>query len=111
MQVNLDRLEIRTLKPNDDVSKLDCTEDDGSDPLGVQNYLRTKAVAYNDGRVSAIFIVKQDKRVLAFFTLSMTSLESNSLAENDKLADYSPISYLQFFWVRWEWIKVAGDRG
>src|SRR5919108_3004398 len=88
MQIDRDRLEIRPIKPNNDVSKLDCTEDDGSDPLGVQNYLTTKAVAYHEGRVSAVFIVKQDKRVLAFFTLSMTAIEKEELEKADKLGGF-----------------------
>ncbi|HEX9678941.1 GNAT family N-acetyltransferase, partial [Nitrososphaera sp.] len=39
------------------------------------------------------FIVKQHKRVLAFFTLSMSALESNRLEDGDKLENYIPIKY------------------
>lgn len=93
MQIDFDRIKIRPITPKDDISKLDCTEKDSSDPLGVQDYLRTKAMDYHKGRVSVVFVVKQHKRVLAFFTLSMSALESSRLEVNDKLANYTPIKY------------------
>lgn len=93
MQIDFDRIKIRPIKSKDNILKLDCTEKDWSDPLGVQSYLNTKALDYHKGGVSAIFVVKQHKRVLAFFTLSMSALESTRLGDDDKLANYTPITY------------------
>jgi GNAT superfamily N-acetyltransferase len=57
--------------------------------LEVQKYLETKARPYHRGKASTVYIVKQDSRVLAFFTLSMAGLESKELPESDKLVDYN----------------------
>ena len=79
-------LEIRPVRPNDkgdnDVFKLDCREPDGSDPLDVHDFLKTKALDYHRGKISTVFLVKQNKRVVAFFTLSMTSLESSRFSDD-----------------------------
>jgi hypothetical protein len=47
--IDFDRLDICPINSEDEegLSKLDCTESDGSDPLGVQEYLRSKALTYH----------------------------------------------------------------
>jgi hypothetical protein len=96
IKIDHDRLEIRPIKPNeDDISKLDCTEEDGTDPRKVQNFLRTEALDYHRGKASTVYIVKEQQRddILAFFALSMFGLEANRLGEDDKLASYDKRSY------------------
>jgi GNAT superfamily N-acetyltransferase len=93
INVDLDRLNIRPLNRDDDISILDCTEDDGTDPLNVQDYLSKKAHLYHDGRASTVYVVEQDQRILAFFTLSMAGIKSDKIAQNDRLANYTQKSY------------------
>jgi len=92
--IDLNSVEICLIKPDeDDFSKLDCRENDGNDPLRVQDYLANKALDYLEGKVSAIYVVKQNERILAFSTLSMTGLEYYRLGGDDKLPYYTPKSY------------------
>ena len=95
--IDFDRLDICPIKSEDKegLSKLDCTESDGSDPLGVQEYLGSKALAYHREKVSTVYIVKdqRDGRILAFFALSMTNIESKVLEETEKLGDFFYKSY------------------
>ena len=72
---------------------LTVPEEDGSDPLGVQNFLQTHARDYHVGRVSTVYVVKQGERILAFFTLCMTGLRSNRVATSDMLTNFRPITY------------------
>ncbi len=90
--IDFDRLEIGPIRldeDDEDISRLDCTEPDGSDRLGVQDYLRNKVRPYHREKTSTVYIVKQDDRILAFFTLSMAGLESKELPESNKLGGYS----------------------
>lgn len=88
--IDFDRLEIRPIKlEEDDISKLDCTEPDDSDPLGIQDYLKNKVRRYHREKTSTVYIVKQEDRILAFFTLSMAGLESKELPESNKVGGYS----------------------
>jgi hypothetical protein len=66
MRIDPNQLEFRPIEPNDDVTKLDCTKEDGSDPLKVDDYLKTKARPYHNGKASTVYIVKQVKESLRF---------------------------------------------
>jgi hypothetical protein len=88
MQIDLNQLEIRPIEPNDDVTKLDCTKKDGSDPLKVDDYVKSKARRYHNGKASTVYIVKQGQKIVAFFALSMTSIEKEELEKTDKLGGF-----------------------
>ena len=110
--IDLNSVEICLIKPDeDDISKLDCRENDGNDPLGVQDYLANKALDYLEGKVSAIYVVKQNERILAFFTLSMTGLEYYRRGGKMINCPITPRKdTLQFVWDIWGWIKILRDR-
>jgi GNAT superfamily N-acetyltransferase len=96
-QIDFDLLDICPIKPEDeqDLLKLDCTENNDSDPLEVQKYLRDNALVYHKGKASTVYRVKdeRDGKIVAFFALSMTDIESKEFEETDRLDDFSHKSY------------------
>lgn len=73
-KINPDDLDIDVVSVGDDIAVLDCTEPDGTDPLGVQDFLKTKALIYSKNNLSSLWRVKYKEKIVAFFTLSMSSI-------------------------------------
>lgn len=73
-KINPDDLDIDIVSAGDDISILDCTELDGTDPLGVQDFLVTKALIYSKNNLTSLWRVKYEEKIVAFFTLSMSSI-------------------------------------
>lgn len=73
-KIHPDDLDIDIVSNGDDISVLDCTEQNGTDPLGVQDFLKTKAVIYSRNNLTSLWRVKYDTKIVAFFTLSMSSI-------------------------------------
>lgn len=73
-KINSDDLDIDIVSDGDDISVLDCTELDGTDPLGVQDFLKTKSKIYSSNNLASLWRVKYNTKIVAFFTLSMSSI-------------------------------------
>jgi predicted GNAT family N-acyltransferase len=73
-KINPDDLDIDIVSAEDDISVLDCTELDGTDLLGVQDFLKTKALIYSKNNLASLWRVKYKGKIVAFFTLSMSSI-------------------------------------
>lgn len=73
-KINPDDLDIDIASSGDDILVLDCTELDGTDPLGVQEFIKTKASTYKKNNLATLWLVKYREKTVAFFTLSMSSV-------------------------------------
>ena len=73
-KINPDDLDIDIVSGKDDISILDCTEQDGTDTLGVQDFLKRKAQIYSKNNLTSLWQVKYEGKIVAFFTLSMSSI-------------------------------------
>ena len=74
-----DKLSISRLNYMDDLSQLDCREDD-KDPLGVQEFLN-HAKALNDANITAVYILRYDDKIIGYFTLSMSIIKAKKVHE------------------------------
>lgn len=90
--INPDKLSF-SVSRDDDFSPLDFKEDDGSDPLGVDSFIRQKAKLYQKNNLATVYVVRYEKQTVAFFTVSMTSIEARKLAEDDRVEGATFRSY------------------
>lgn len=104
------RLNFSLLSDKDNFSNLDFTENDGTDPLGVDIFLKQKALEYRKNNLSAIYTVRVDGELAAFFALSMFAIQVKELHDKEKIGDMNLVSYLPSCWVRWVWIKDSETR-
>lgn len=81
--LDVDKLEFRVLSKEDDLSELDFTHTDGSDPLDVDEFIHKEPLKYVNNHLSVIYVVKYDYKPVAYFTLSMSSIGINKLVAED----------------------------
>lgn len=74
------KLRIYPLSPRDNLSGLDCREDDHSDPLGVQDFIINKARTYLANNLAAFWVVRYKDNLVGFFTISMNAIETRFLS-------------------------------
>lgn len=79
--INPDDLDFSHFTPKDDFSSNDFTDEDGSDPLGVDEFIRKKARLYEDSNLSRVYTVRYDGKVVAFCAVSMSAIEVKKLAD------------------------------
>ena len=78
-------IDIRQYRKGDNLDKLDLTGDE-SDPLHVDEFFKTKAIAYQDNQLCSIWSVLYDDRV---FYINHDCNEKNKIAKNGK-SDEAP---------------------
>lgn len=88
-KINPDDLDIDIVSGGDDISILDCTEQDGTDPLGVQDFLKTKASAYSKNNLTSLWRVKYKGKIVAFFSLSMSSIGLDDVPRSRQVKEMS----------------------
>lgn len=93
MKVDQTKLTFSPLSDNDNLRFLDFTKEDGSDPLGVDNFAKEKAVSYHNNKLSTVWVVRYENELVAFFSLSMFAIEIGKLAEVEKVVGATPRSY------------------
>ncbi len=91
--VDPDRLEFTKLDETHDLSILDCTESDGSDPLDVQKFVRQYALIFQKANLSTVYVVKYEKETVACFSLSMSAINVERLAKGEKVQEAAFKSY------------------
>lgn len=81
--IDPDKLDFSRFSPSDDYSGKDFTEDDGTDPLGVDQFIRTKASVYDSSDLSRVYTVRYDGEIVGFFAASMSAIEIKRLSPSD----------------------------
>lgn len=72
---------------------LDFTEDDGSDPLSINDFYHNQSPRYIESNLSKVWIVKSGKNVVAYFTVSMSTIELDKLSIDEKVRGTTPRRY------------------
>lgn len=94
MTIDTNRLVFTTFsKENDDFSALDFTEGDGSDPLGVNDFIRNRATLYLSNNLCSVYTVRYEDQIVAYFTSSMSAIETKRLVDEDKISGIGILSY------------------
>lgn len=91
--INRDKLSFSISTEADDFSKLNCKENDGSDPLGIDDFIHNKAKLYRKNNLSTIYAVRYEGEIIAFFTTSMGAISVEKLSKEDTVTGYTPKSY------------------
>lgn len=81
------------LSENDNLNSLDFTEDNGTDPLGVNSFVQEKSSLYSKNKLSAVWVVRYEGELIGFFSLSMFAIEVRELAEGERVEGATPRSY------------------
>lgn len=86
-------LDYDIISSNDNLSILDFTESNGTDPLGVDEFARTKATKYHKNKISTVRVVRDKKEIVAYFTVSMSAISVDILASEEKVEGVTSIRY------------------
>lgn len=91
--IDPDKLFFPLLSETDDFSALDFTDDQGTDPLGVDDFIKKRVQEYLKNNLSTIYSVKYDGRLVGFFTLSMFAIQVKELQDSEKIGEMRLVSY------------------
>jgi predicted GNAT family N-acyltransferase len=92
-KLSITELDFGLLDPGDDITKLDCTEEDKSDPLQVNEFIHNYARAAHDSKLTTVYTVKHKKNLIACFTVSMFVIKAKKLANEEQVKDLPINSY------------------
>lgn len=85
-RIDTNNLDFSVYDPShDDFSSLDFRDINDSDPLKVDEFIHKNPRQYVDNHVSTIFTVRYYKEIVAFFTVSMSSIGKKNIELNDKI--------------------------
>jgi GNAT superfamily N-acetyltransferase len=82
--IDFTNLRVSVFSGTEDVGSCDFREDD-LDPLGVDNFIRNKALAYQHYRLCVIYIIACGGAILGFFTVSMGVIDAKKLTEGEQV--------------------------
>jgi GNAT superfamily N-acetyltransferase len=91
--IDLNKLIFATFSKDDNFATLDFTDDNGSDPLGVDDFIRNRAAIYLSNNLCAIYTVRHADQIVAYFTASMSAIETKRLVYEDKVPNVGILSY------------------
>ncbi len=80
------KLKFKIYDPRiDTLSELDFTQNDGSDPLMVEQFAKNNLLKESENATyDKIYVVKWEEKIIAFFTLNMTVICFNDLSDDDQ---------------------------
>jgi len=83
--LDTDNLDFSFYDSLDNFSDLNFRDDDDSDPLKVDEFIHDNPKQYIDNHVSTIFTVRYHNQIIAFFTISMSSIGKKDMEFDDKI--------------------------
>lgn len=87
--------EIKPITNIEQLKNLDFTDDGNIDPLGVNEFAHSKASSYHKNKISTIWGVTLNGKLVGFSAVSMFSIQTKKLETNEHVVDTSSIySYL-----------------
>jgi hypothetical protein len=84
MKVDPDKLSFELFATNDDFSTLDFIEEDGTDPLGIDDFIKNKLNDYLQNNLTSIWKVRYEGHIVAYFTASCKSTQSINVMMEEK---------------------------
>ena len=91
--LDTDNLDFSFYDSLDNFSDLNFRDDDDSDPLKVDEFIHDNPKQYIDNHVSTIFTVRYHNQIIAFFTISMSSIGKKDMEFDDKINNIPFHSY------------------
>lgn len=91
--VDLARLHFVKLAPSFNLGGFDCTEPDGTDPLGLQEFIQKEALLYQSERIGVTYLILHAKDLVAFITVSMNCSSVDELEKPERVARVSSKRY------------------
>jgi hypothetical protein len=84
MSIDPSKLKFKLYDPSrDNLTDLDLTQTDGSDPLLVEEYVKSHILEDIENKNYKIYVVTYEENMIAFFTLSMSVICSKNLFRDD----------------------------
>jgi Acetyltransferase (GNAT) family len=76
---------IRQFSSTDHLHKLDFREENNTDPLGVHDFIKAKAMSYHSNHLTSLWSVRYEGKLVGYFTISMNALGTDSIQEEDRV--------------------------
>lgn len=83
MKVDPDKLSFELFSNSDNFSALDFTEDDGTDPLGIDDFIKNRVQDYLPNKLASIWTVRYESAIVAYFTTSMFAIGVRQLFDDE----------------------------
>lgn len=93
MKVDPDKLSFELFTTSDNFSTLDFTEEDGTDPLGIDDFIKNKFSDYLQNNLTSIWTVRYEGRIVAYFTASMFAIQTRQLLDDEHVSEVPIVSY------------------
>ncbi|MGI0093891.1 MAG: hypothetical protein ACREA8_07295 [Nitrosotalea sp.] len=71
--------EIKPITDVEQLKKLDFTEDGIIDPLGVNEFVKSKASSYHKNKIATVWGVTFKGDLISFFAISMFSIQTKKI--------------------------------
>lgn len=81
--IDSNKLEFSPYSPLDDFSNLDFRDRDNQDPLDVDKFIHDNPQYNVENNLSAIFSVRYENNLVAYFTLSMSIIQKKEMQPDD----------------------------
>lgn len=87
-------LDFHTLTSTRNLPKLDFTEKNGEDPLGIDHFYHYELEMYMQSNLSKVWVIETGRKIIAYFTVSMSAIELQKLDKlNEKVRGTTPKRY------------------
>ena len=84
-KVNPKEIRIRLYSKKDKLKNLDFTENDHTDPLEIDNFVKTKSDFYHSNKLTSMWSVRYQGNLVGFFAMSMNALATDNMQEGDRI--------------------------
>ncbi len=93
MKVDPEKLSFDLFSTSDNFSTLDFTEDDGKDPLGIDDFIKNRVQDYLPNKLASIWTVRYESVIVAYFTTSMFAIGVKQLFDDEHVKEVPIVSY------------------
>jgi hypothetical protein len=85
MKVDPDKLSFELFTTSDDLSTLDFAEEDYTDPLGIDDFIKNRFNDYLQNNLTSIWTVRYEGHIVAYFTASMFAIQTRQLLDDEQI--------------------------
>lgn len=68
-----------------DLSSFDATEEDGSDPVGLQEFIQQEALKYQEENLGVTYLMMYEDHPVAFLTVAMGNITPTRLKNHERV--------------------------
>ncbi len=85
--------EVFTIDELNKIPKMDFTEENGKDPMNIQEFYNKELKKYEKNNLSKIRLLKKDGEFVGYFAVSMNGIELEKLSGDEKVKGTTPRRY------------------